>query len=282
MPNATIRSRTIADNPPIPDEAYGLAGKIVVVTGAGGGIGRAVAQAFQNAGARLAIVDREAALCAPLLEQLGGEGPDLITLGCDVADPASVAALADAVQRRLGPADVLVNNAAMLVSGTLIDLALEDWNRLLSVNLTGYFLCAQAFGRQMMTNGGGVIVHTGSVAGNYPQSFSGSYSIAKAGVAMLSQLLAVELGEYGIRSNIVSPAMVRTPMSEGFYLDPVLKAKREAMVPSGRIGVPQDIAEAILWLASPRSSYVNGVDLAVDGALPANLLRLIPRPGFEK
>lgn len=262
--------------------AYGLAGKVVVLTGAGGGIGRAIATAFYHAGARLALLDRDLALCATLADDLRGAGADVITLDCDVSDPDSVGAAADTVLQRLGPADVLVNNAAMLEAGSLIDLPLTAWNKLLSVNLTGYFLCAQAFAGQMMANGGGAMVHTGSVAGAYPQAFSGAYSVAKAGVAMLSQLLAVELGTFGIRSNIVSPAMVLTPMSAGFYSDPNMRSKREAMVPSGRIGMPADIADAILWLACPRSSYVNGVDLPVDGALPANLLRFIPRPGYEQ
>lgn len=266
-----------------PDAAsYGLAGKIVVLTGAGGGIGRALATAFWRAGARLALLDRDVSLSTPLAEELVQEGAEVIALGCDVGDPSSVAAAAKAVLEQLGPADVLVNNAATLEAGALIDLPLDAWNRLLSVNLTGYFLCAQAFARQMAANGGGTMVHTGSVAGNYPQAFSGAYSVAKAGVAMLSRLLAVELGASGIRSNVVSPAMVLTPMSAGFYSDPDMRSKREAMVPAGRIGMPSDIADAVLWLASPRSSYVNGVDLAVDGALPANLLRFIPRPGYER
>lgn len=260
---------------------YGLTGKVVVLTGAAGGIGAAVARAFAASGARLALLDRDGESCAALLSEVTGAGCEAIVLECDVGDPASIAAAAEMVLQRLGPAEVLVNNAAMLKAGHLIDLPLEAWNSLLGVNLTGYFLCAQAFGRQMKANGGGVMVHTGSVAGNYPQPFSGAYSVAKAGVAMLSQLLAVELGGFGIRSNVVSPAMVLTPMSAGFYDDPEIRSRREAMVPSGRVGGPLDIAQAILWLASAQSSYVNGVDLPVDGALPANLLSFIPRPGYQ-
>jgi len=256
-----------------------LAGKTVVITGAAGGIGAALAAAFQAAGAHLALLDRDAERCHALASSLDGS-PALIA-ACDISDPASVAAAAGKVQQVLGGADVLVNNAAILAPGDLMDLELSEWRRLLSINLDGSFLCAQAFGRQMRARGGGAIVHMGSVSGTFPQPASGAYSVAKAGIAMLSKLIAIEWSQWGIRSNVVSPAMVLTPMSAGFYADPDLRARREAMVPLGRIGMPGDIAKAVLWLASPHAAYVNGIELPVDGALPTNLLRFIPRPGYE-
>jgi NAD(P)-dependent dehydrogenase (short-subunit alcohol dehydrogenase family) len=126
------------------------------------------------------------------------------------------------------------------------------------------------------------MVHVASIAGYMPQGYSGAYSVAKAGIRMLSQNLAIELGEFNIRSNVVSPAMIITPLSEAFYKDPDMKARRERMVPQRRIGAPQDIADAIVWFASDRASYVNGEELLVDGGLQRNLLTQIPRPGFEK
>jgi NAD(P)-dependent dehydrogenase (short-subunit alcohol dehydrogenase family) len=115
-----------------------------------------------------------------------------------------------------------------------------------------------------------------------PQPYSGPYSVSKAGVKMLSQLLAVELGEHGVRSNVVSPAMVRTPMSEVIYSNPEVLKRREQIVPARRISGPRDIAEVVLFLASPRSGYMSGQDLLVDGGLSSAWLTLIPRPGFEK
>ena len=122
----------------------------------------------------------------------------------------------------------------------------------------------------------------GSISGSVPQPYSGAYSVSKAGVKMLSRLLAVELGEHRIRSNVVSPAMVRTPMSEAFYQNEDVLRRREAIVPAGRISGPRDIAEAVLFLASERASYINGQDILVDGGLSQAFLSLIPRPGFEK
>ncbi|MES1265908.1 MAG: SDR family oxidoreductase, partial [Variovorax sp.] len=121
-----------------------------------------------------------------------------------------------------------------------------------------------------------------SISGRVPQPYSGPYSVSKAGVKMLSQLLAVELGEHGIRSNVVSPAMVRTPMSEVIYSRPEVLKQREMIVPARRISGPRDIAEVVLFLASPRAGYVSGQDLLVDGGLSTAWLTLIPRPGFEK
>ena len=162
-----------------------------------------------------------------------------------------------------------------------IRLSLAEWNAVLSVNLTGYFLCAQIFGRQMRTHGRGSLVHVSSIAGSHAQGQSGAYSVSKAGVIMLSQQLANEWGPHGIRSNVVSPGLVITPMSQSFYDTPGVTERRKAVVPMRRIGMPQDIADAILFLASDRSSYVNGDEITVDGGFVRMLMNLVPRPGFE-
>ena len=126
----------------------------------------------------------------------------------------------------------------------------------------------------------GALVHIASIAASNPQPRSGAYSPSKAAVAMLSRQLALEWGPAGIRSNTVSPGFIRTPMSESFYQAPGIKERREAMLPSRRIGTPQDIADAVLFLASPRASYVNGAELLVDGGLDQVVMELTPRPGF--
>ncbi len=259
-----------------------LQGKVVAITGAAGGIGGSIARAFARAGTKIALIDLSVEMCEELKQDLASRDVGVIALGCDVADEASVKAAAARVEAELGPADVLVNNAAILQAGALEDVDIRQWQAVLNVNLTGYLLCARSFGAQMKAKGGGAMVHTGSISGRLPQQFSGAYSVSKAGVHMLSRLIAVEWGPYNIRSNTVCPAMVVTPMSEGFYKDPAIRAKREAMIPSGRAGRPEDIAEAVLWLASPLSHYVNGEELHVDGGLQKNLLSLIPRPGFSR
>ncbi|MDS0859646.1 glucose 1-dehydrogenase [Burkholderia pseudomultivorans] len=259
-----------------------LRDRVCVVTGAAGAIGFEIAKQLATAGAKVALLDSNesgATAMAQALTQL-----DLTAVGCrcDVTDAASVQSAAELVADRLGPCEILVNNAATIYPDSLMNVNLERWNQLMAVNVTGYLLCAQSFGRQMMQIGGGSMVHIGSLSGHEPQPYSGAYSVSKAGIAMLSRLLAVELGEYGIRSNLVCPAMVRTPMTESIYVDPAVLRRREEMVPAHRISAPIDIAEAVLFFASRRSGYISGQDVLVDGGLSQAWLSFIPRPGFEK
>lgn len=257
----------------------GMRDAVCVVTGAGGGLGRAIALAFVGAGARVALLDRSPEPAEATLAEIRRGGGRASLFACDVANPASVNAAAAACATELGPCRVLVNNAALLRPGGLETLAPEEWSAVLAVNLTGYFLCAQAFGRQMRDQGGGAIVHIASIAASNPQAFSGAYSVSKAGIVMLSRQLALEWGPQGIRSNVVSPGLVLTPMSRGFYEDAELRRRREAAVPQGRIGRPEDIAEAVMFLAGDGAAYVNGEEITVDGGFTRGLMSMIPRPG---
>ncbi|SEB05755.1 SDR family NAD(P)-dependent oxidoreductase [Variovorax sp. YR216] len=260
----------------------GLGERVCVVTGAGGGIGAEIARQLVDAGARVALLDRNTDTLHGVVESVGDAASRVMPVACDVTRAESVQAAADQIQAAWGPATLLVNNAAALYADAVMDIALDKWNQLLAVNLSGYLLCAQVFGRQMMAAGGGSMVHIASISGSIPQPYSGAYSVSKAGVKMLSQLLAVELGEKGIRSNVVSPAMIRTPMSDGIYQNPEVRQRREQIVPAGRISTPDDIAAAVLFLASERASYISGQEILVDGGLTQAWLGLIPRPGFEK
>ena len=254
---------------------------ICVITGAAGGIGRAIAATFADAGARVALLDRDEAGCHEAAHELRSNGVDAIAITCDIADAASVNRARDHVERQFGHADVLVNNAGLLRAGGIEDIGLDAWNAMLAVNLTGYMLCAQAFGRGMLARGAGSIVHIASVAAHHPQTWSGAYSPSKAGIAMLSRQLAAEWGARGVRSNTVCPGMIRTPLSKAFYEQGDVEARRSAMTASRRIGEPGDIAQAVAFLASRRASYVNGAELAVDGGFECMLMDLVPRPGFE-
>jgi NAD(P)-dependent dehydrogenase (short-subunit alcohol dehydrogenase family) len=258
----------------------GLEGRICVVTGAGGGIGRATALAFAAAGARVVLLDRDQANLAITAEQVGAQSAQqAMALACDVSDQASVEAAAEQTERTAGRCHVLFNNAGILRPGALASLTLAEWNALMSVNLTGYFLCAQAFGRQMLAGSGGAIVHTASIAASEPQGASGAYSVSKSGVAMLSRLIALEWGPR-VRSNVVSPGLVETPMSHAFYQVEGVRERRSAMTTAKRIGRPQDIADAVLFLASDRASYITGQELIVDGGFSQMLMNLVPRPGY--
>jgi NAD(P)-dependent dehydrogenase (short-subunit alcohol dehydrogenase family) len=264
-----------------PTDWLGLSGRICVVTGGGGGIGRATALSLAQAGARVAAIDLNERGLETTRSELRASGVKHFVGRCDTANAESVTGVAEAIEKSLGPCNVLVNTAAVLRPGGLENLTLAEWNAVLAVNLTGYFLCAQSFGRQMRKSGRGSLVHVSSIAGSHAQGQSGAYSVSKAGVIMLSRQLASEWGPQGIRSNVVSPGMVITPMSQAFYDTPGVTERRSAVVPSRRVGMPQDIADAILYLASDRSSYVNGDEITVDGGYANMLMNLVPRPGFE-
>lgn len=264
------------------DNWLGLLGKVCVVTGGASGIGAEIALRLANAGAVVAILDRDLDNGIAIAKEIEKSGGRALALSCDVADKENVQRAAVTIKHALGPCNVLVNNAATLYPAAIMDADLDRWRQLMDVNIGGYLLCAQIFGRQMMTVGGGSMIHVGSLSGQVPQAFSGPYSVSKAGVAMLSRLLAVELGDDHIRSNVVSPGMVRTAMTEVIYQNAEALRKREAIVPARRIGNPADIAEVVVFLASARSAYVNGQDVVVDGGLSSTWLTLVPRPGFEQ
>jgi NAD(P)-dependent dehydrogenase (short-subunit alcohol dehydrogenase family) len=264
------------------NDPFGLAGKICAVTGGGSGIGRGVAVALAREGAIVAILDRDQAGAdetLALVLQSGGAG---IALNCDVSSRNSIESARDAVRRRFGDPQILVNVAGIIRPGAMETLSLEDWNNVLAVNLTGYFQCSQVFGRPMLENRRGALIHVSSVMADYPSPFAGAYSITKAGIQMLSRQLAAEWGPSGVRSNCVAPALVYTPMSKTVYETPGVTERRSAAVPARRIGMPEDIAEAVLFLASSRASYINGTELMVDGGFVSNLMALIPRTGYER
>lgn len=259
----------------------GLEGKVCVVTGAASGIGAATARSLAACGAKVALLDRDVAGCRSLAAELQAQGASAVAVACDTSSEEQVHAAAANVLATLGPCHALINNAGMLRPGALTEVSLSDWNAVLAVNLTGYLLCARAFAAHMRKLGGGSVVHVASIAALTPQTRSGSYSASKAGILLLSRQMAVEWGAQGIRSNAICPGMIRTALSAKFYEEPGFEAKRAAVTASGRVGEPQDIADAALFLASPRAAYVNGAELSVDGGMSSMLMDMVPRPGFN-
>ncbi len=264
-----------------PIDWLGLAGRVCAVTGAGSGIGAAIAGGLAEAGAKVAVIDRDKAAADRVADQLTTSGAVALALACDVTDETGVLAAAARVSRDLGPCTALVNNAGILRPGSLESLAIADWNAVLAVNLTAYLVCARAFGRDMLAGGQGSLVHIASISGLHPQTNSGAYSASKAGVLLLSKQLAAEWGPRGVRSNVICPGMIRTPLSAKFYEQPGLEARRAAVTASRRVGEPIDIANPAVFLASERSSYINGAEIVVDGGLDCMLMDMVPRPGFN-
>lgn len=259
----------------------GLRDRVAVVTGAGSGIGAAIAMEFAACGAHVVALDVHASGALEVADRAAELGVETLGVGADITDPDAVNAAAQRALERFGRIDVLVNNAGIMLPGELAAIDLADWQRVFDVNVTGYLLCARAFGADMRARGSGSIVHIASISASNPQSSSGAYSPSKAAVSMLSQTLAVEWGPAGVRSNVLSPGMTRTPLTESFYTQPGVTERRSAVVPIGRVGTPQDLANAAMWLASDRAGYVTGQDIQVDGGFCRTLMNHVPRPGYE-
>lgn len=234
-----------------------MSARRAVVTGAGRGIGAVIAQRLEEDGYEVARLD------------IAGDG----VIRCDVTNEDDVRAAAE----KVGPVDVLVNNAGIWRFTPLRDTSSEDFLDVIKVNVLGPFQMARAFVDGMIARGGGSIVNIVSIAGTNASPAVGSYTPSKAGLLALTRLMAVEWGPLGVRCNAVGPGLIPTE-GAGVYGDPEVKAARAAAVPIGRLGTPLDIANAVAFFASEQSSYVNGQALFVDGGLTQSLMTFLPRP----
>lgn len=256
----------------------GLTGRSAAVTGAGSGIGQGCALALARAGVTVWALDRDEEGLALTVSEAASHGMPVTAVACDVTDKDSVRAAAEAT----GPVDILVNSAGVGRPGSLLDVSPADWALVLDINLTGYLTVTQAFAPAMVNRGAGSLVHIASISSRHPQPGSGAYSASKAGVSLMSAQLAYELGPSGVRSNTVSPGLVRTPMTEAYYQAPGVAERRDAAIPLRRVAVADDIANVVVFLASDRSRYVTGADITVDGGFATTLMGTVPRPGYDQ
>ncbi len=244
----------------------GLAGQIVLITGAAGGIGRAAALAFAREGARLALAD----VNLPAAEAVAGEvralGGEALAFAADVSDEGAVRALVAGVAERLGPVDVLVNNAGVFRSTPIDQLTVAEWDRVLAVNLRGVLLCSQAVLPAMAARGRGKIVNIASMAGEVGGIRAGAhYAASKAGVICLTKSLAKAAGPAGVTVNCINPGVIDTDMTRAW--PPAWREEFANQTPLGRLGLAEDVAGAIVFLASRAADYIHGAQLDVNGGL---------------
>lgn len=248
-----------------------LEGKVALVTGAASGIGRAIAIRFAEEGARVVLADRQ---CEPREggpptdDLLRDRGLDARFVPCDVIRPAEVEAALDECDL-LGGVDVLVNNAGLFRRHDFLALTLDEYDEVMDVNVKAGVFTAQAAARRMVARGAGSIVNMSSVGGLRGSASFAVYCASKGAVRLLTYALAVELGPKGVRVNAIHPGLIETAMTEqdAGIVGTELGAAYLAQIPAGRIGTAADVAEAAVFLASDRSSYVNGESLRVDGGI---------------
>jgi len=241
--------------------------KVALVTGAARGIGLATAKRFLADGWRVALLDIERELLGRAVADLA-RPDETLALPCDVSDAKAVASAVDALAKRFGRLDALVNNAGVAVFAPLLDTSDADWTRILSVNLTGPFLCTKAAAALMREHGGGAVVNITSISAVRASTLRSAYGTSKAGLAHLTKQLAVELASLGIRVNGVAPGPVDTAMAKAVHTAEI-RADYHDAIPLNRYGLEEELAEAIFFLCSDRASYITGQILAVDGGFDA-------------
>jgi len=244
--------------------------KTAIVTGAAGDIGAAIARVLAGAGHKVGVLDLDEARVREVASKIGGAMP----LVASVTDEASVEAALDAFG---AIPDLVVNNAGIVRFGYLFDQSLEDFRRVLDVDLVGIFVVARACARRMVTRGSGAIVNITSIGGMATGTNAGAYPAAKAGAAKLTEQMALEWGPQGIRVNAIAPGFIDGGMSAGFFKDPKIRARRGNAVPLRRLGTPEDVAQAVLFLGSDAASYISGQHVAVDGGVVHSVLQQLPR-----
>ena len=245
-----------------------LANRHALITGSTKGIGLGIARAFVREGARVVVHSRSAADCAAVAKTLGGAA---VAIAADLSRAEEVRRLArTALDAMDGRIDILVNNAGQPRVAPSTELPEGDYRATMDLNLTAYFLLAQAIGRQMIERGGGSIINVGSINGSvaFPQRLA--YCVSKAGVNMLTKVLAIEWAAHGVRVNCLAPGYVETPFIQGLAAQGILDTRKlAARTPMGRLGTPDEMGDAAIFLAGDESAFVTGAILTADGGWQA-------------
>jgi len=248
--------------------AFDLTGKVALVTGAGQGIGLEIARTLANAGADIVVAEYKQATGQAAVEEIKALGRKALLVQVDVGDMASVEAMTDTVYDKFWAVDILVNNAGVAHTATIEETTVDDWHKLMNVNLHGVFYCTQSVGKKMLERGQGSIVNIASMSGliaNDPQPQT-PYNVSKAAVIMLTKSVAAEWAKRGVRVNSVSPGYIGTDLvQEVLVNNQAWKERWTSMTPVGHLGEPSDVAHAVWYLASNAAKFATGTNLVVDG-----------------
>ncbi len=245
-----------------------LKGKVAIVTGGASGIGRATAALFAREGANVVVADYEPTGGQDTVKMIQGEGGEAFFVETDVSRPEDVERMVNETVKTYGRLDILFNNAGVGETAKATEASLEHWERVLAINLRGVFLGCKYAIPEMIRNGGGSIINNASILAEVGFSEATAYAASKHGIAGLTQTIAIDYAAQGIRANTVCPGFIRTPMvMKG--LDEETRGYIAGLHPLGRMGEPEEVAEAVLFLASDRSSFVTGTCLFVDGGYTA-------------
>jgi NAD(P)-dependent dehydrogenase (short-subunit alcohol dehydrogenase family) len=245
---------------------FSLQDKVAVITGASRGIGQAIALGYSQAGARVVISSRKLPGLEAAAAEIAAQGGEVKAIPAHMGKPEEIDRLIDGTLKEFGRVDILVNNAGTNpVFGSIMDVSAEAWDKVMEVNLRGYFLCAQKAARAMTAAGKGVILNIASTAGLHSAPGMGAYSVSKAGVIMLTRVLAAELGAFGIRVNALAPGIIITKFSEALWKNPQIRQGAEQMAALHRLGEKEEIIGAAIFLASDASSYITGETLPICG-----------------
>ena len=250
--------------------SFSLKGRTAVVTGASRGMGRSIALALAEAGADIFGTGRAEADLRGVADEVRARGRICHTFSADLSSVTAISDLAERAIAAMGHVDILVNNAGIALLQPALEVTEEAWDAQLDVNLKGLFFCAQAFGRHMIERGrGGRIINIGSIVGVVGMAEHAAYSSSKAGVSMVTRVLAIEWGSHNVLVNAVAPTVILTPLGEKVWGDPAKGDPMRAKIPLGRFGRPSEVAGVVVFLASDAASLITGETIMVDGGFTA-------------